>query len=1149
MELRAPDVVNAAEAGAAYRPSWSGRDGFLCAEHEAIHEATKGLPGWQDVADSQKLYEMAWHCGQVILEVGVFGGRSAVVEMKGALRAAAERGMPPPPQYYGVDIDPGFFGRSIASVEGAGVSERCLFYHGDLARFIRDVPITPTMVFLDGDHRYPGVWADLKRLSVFLAPGTPMLCHDYGGIEDVRRAVDEWVAEGSFEAMGQFAGSILVRATGKWSGGKRARGLSEECFGAVRSALTALYSRTTPPGIRRGKHYTPVREITRAARFDLSGANEARASSGRAAWPYAADPRTPRVPATMPGGRPWPRISVVTPSFNQGQYIEETMLSVLNQGYPNLEYLVVDGGSTDATLSVVEHYKDRLAHFESQMDRGQADAINKGFARATGEILTWVNSDDMLAPGALAAAALAFDRSGADVVAGEVHIYRDGRLVQKHMTSCGDGPLPLDELLDVDDCWMAGQFFYQPEVMFTRSIWEKAGGKLDLSLYHSLDYELWVRLAEAGAKLHVIGRPIALFRAHPEQKTAGTVVGGFRAELPRVRDAILSRTGRAPVSHAVAGVKQRLRVALVNDVGFSYGAGIAHRRVAAALTLAGHTVRAFAALSTEPWREVAQVSEGDVLARLAEWEPDLVVVGNLHGAGLAASLLARIEAKHETAFLMHDLWLLTGRCAYTGKCRQYLTGCGEGCTCAPGHPELAKKLVKPAWEQKRRVLAASGRLSLWANSAWARKKAEEALAAGNGQWAVGNGGEESDDRKAKSEEQPSNGQWAVGNGRKGEGSGLERPRPGSRLGIGTISFGLDLEVFRPRDKAECREALGLPRDRFIIMSSASSLEDPRKGLSHLARALAKLRLRDVLVVCVGWFKPGEETPIAGMRAMGYMKNRRELATLYAAADLFVGPSVEEAFGQVFIEAAACGTPSVGYPVGGVPEAIANGVSGRVADLVNPESLADAIDDLYRDPALRRDMGSWGRLWVEGRFSRSASYHSLHRALWDTGAAGRLRLSRKIDLVLSPKEPEEPVLVAAGEHGWRGLAGFDPWEGPYEDRGIPRGRWAKGPVATVEVESEFEGAGRLAVRYCNFEAGQRVRVLRDGEELGAAECEMTRRGGARSLTFGVPVVKGANRFELAFWKWRAGARPMALLVSGVMVMPAVVARSAVTRVSR
>src|SRR3970282_1972362 len=103
-------------------------------------------------------------------------------------------------------------------------------------------------------------------------------------------------------------------------------------------------------------------------------------------------------------------------------------------------------------------------------------------------------------------------------------------------------------------------------------------------------------------------------------------------------------------------------------------------------------------------------------------------------------------------------------------------------------------------------------------------------------------------------------------------------------------------------------------------------------------------------------KPGDGSPIPGMRAMGYIKDPRRLAMLYSSADVFVGPSLEEAFGQVFIEAAACGTPSIGYPVGGVPEAILDGVSGRIAESVGPGSLAAAIEELYRDARLRRDMG-------------------------------------------------------------------------------------------------------------------------------------------------------------------------------------------------
>jgi predicted O-methyltransferase YrrM len=162
-------------------------------EHRGIFAATKSLPGWQDPADSHKLYEMAYRSGSVILEIGVFGGRSAVVELRGALTAAKERGLGAP-QYYGVDIDPGFFDRTLKTITASGIADRCLLYHGDLASFLRELPITPTMVFVDGDHRYPGCWADLRLLTTVLLPGTPVLCHDYGGIPGVKRAVDEWVA-------------------------------------------------------------------------------------------------------------------------------------------------------------------------------------------------------------------------------------------------------------------------------------------------------------------------------------------------------------------------------------------------------------------------------------------------------------------------------------------------------------------------------------------------------------------------------------------------------------------------------------------------------------------------------------------------------------------------------------------------------------------------------------------------------------------------------------------------------------------------------------------------------------------------------------------------------------------------------------------
>ena len=108
----------------------------------------------------------------------------------------------------------------------------------------------------------------------------------------------------------------------------------------------------------------------------------------------------------MPDGKPWPRISVVTPSYNQGQFIEETIRSVLLQGYPNLEYIIVDGGSTDGSVEIVRRYGLWISSWSSERDNCQSEAINKGLRGATGEIVSWLNSDDLLTPGALHKVAL-----------------------------------------------------------------------------------------------------------------------------------------------------------------------------------------------------------------------------------------------------------------------------------------------------------------------------------------------------------------------------------------------------------------------------------------------------------------------------------------------------------------------------------------------------------------------------------------------------------------------------------------------------------------------------------------------------------------------------------------------------------------------
>jgi glycosyltransferase involved in cell wall biosynthesis len=354
-------------------------------------------------------------------------------------------------------------------------------------------------------------------------------------------------------------------------------------------------------------------------------------------------------------------------------------------------------------------------------------------------------------------------------------------------------------------------------------------------------------------------------------------------------------------------------------------------------------------------------SSAAILDEIESCRPDAVVVGNLHGAGLSADLLGRITARWPTLYFLHDQWLLTGRCAYSEQCTQYLTGCDHTCPTPDEYPRLLPEKISESWSMKRRVLNSDNPPLLLGNSRWMCDFARRAL------------------------------------------SGIDTPSKTPAAPIESARLGVPLDVFRPHDRKQSREALGLPPDRFIIMIAGSPLTAPRKGLAHLATALDELNLPDVLVVGAGSGNSGDLPPIRGMHLIGMINEPRELAMLFSAADLFVGPSLEEAFGQVFIEAAACGTPSIGYPVGGVPEAIADGITGRLAAAVEPTALAKAILELYRDDELRHSMGVWSRIHAENTWSLPAAYRQFRVALDRAGWRARLGLRPKINF-----EPRRPT---------------------------------------------------------------------------------------------------------------------------------------------
>jgi len=207
----------------------------------------------------------------------------------------------------------------------------------------------------------------------------------------------------------------------------------------------------------------------------------------------------------------WPKISIVTPSFNQGQFIEETIRSILLQNYPNLEYIIIDGGSTDNTVEVIKKYEPWITFWVSEADKGQSDAINKGLKQSTGEIFNWINSDDCLLPQALFKVGKAFTDSKTQMfIAGSHLIDSERNVIRKNYGR----PLQSTEALTI-----ALNPINQPSTFF-RTMFVKQS-KISSNLHYNMDYELWVKFFCRYTLKEVCKEKtyIAEYRIHDESKT------------------------------------------------------------------------------------------------------------------------------------------------------------------------------------------------------------------------------------------------------------------------------------------------------------------------------------------------------------------------------------------------------------------------------------------------------------------------------------------------------------------------------------------------------------------------------------------------------------------------------------------------------
>jgi len=256
---------------------------------------------------------------------------------------------------------------------------------------------------------------------------------------------------------------------------------------------------------------------------------------------------------------PKTRISIVTPSFNQGRFIEETIQSVLSQGYPNLEYIIQDGGSNDETAEILARYRADLRYCEMAKDRGQAHAINLGFQHASGDILAYLNSDDMLLPSTLHYVAEFFEaHPEVDVVYGHRIVVNESGL------EVGRWVLPPHD----EHILTWADFVPQETLFWRRSIWDKAGASLDESFQFAMDWDLLLRFADAGARFVRLPRFLASFRVHTEQKTSSQMTLGLQ-EMGRLRQRYHHRVvPDREVRHAIQRYKNRhMLYHLLYDLG------------------------------------------------------------------------------------------------------------------------------------------------------------------------------------------------------------------------------------------------------------------------------------------------------------------------------------------------------------------------------------------------------------------------------------------------------------------------------------------------------------------------------------------------------------------------------------------------------
>ena len=237
-----------------------------------------------------------------------------------------------------------------------------------------------------------------------------------------------------------------------------------------------------------------------------------------------------KMPTLMSDGSPWPKVSVITPSYNQGKYIEETIRSVTMQGYPNLEYIIIDGGSGDDTLAIIKKYSQEITYWVSEKDNGQTHALNKGLERATGDILAYLNSDDLYMPYTFKLVAELFRTHRLSWLTGI-----QSRLVYDEVISPKRDAVKLFNRELYRKGYHIGSLFgwnQQCSTFWSKHLFDQVGRKFDESFNHAMDIDMWIRMSSF-AELVSVEAVLAMMRLHSDQKSRNINIAEIEIERKR----------------------------------------------------------------------------------------------------------------------------------------------------------------------------------------------------------------------------------------------------------------------------------------------------------------------------------------------------------------------------------------------------------------------------------------------------------------------------------------------------------------------------------------------------------------------------------------------------------------------------------------